>query len=143
MTQPLFHCDDDLAALATLSGLPEQQHRWPALLSEMLDVIHYALVRDGLSDEAAGRQSRVALLALARHFGGSTFYLPAGDSLSRALRDDEIFSQCGRMSAADLAKLHKITLQRVYQIVGEQLALRHRSIQPDLFAVTVQNATGA
>lgn len=134
MTEPLFTAPDDVAALASLTATQESAVKWPKLLANMVDVANSALRRDGLPAQQAGHYARVVMLALGQYCGGVTTYIPTGDALRRALRDDAIFRRCGKETPVDLAREYGLSEQRVYQIVGEQLALRRKAVQPDLFS---------
>lgn len=134
MTDPLFTEPDDVAALASLAAVQESAVKWPKLLANMVDVANAALVRDGLAAQQASHYARVVMFALGQYFGGVTTYIPTGDNLRRALRDDTIFRRCGKEAPVTLAREYGLSEQRVYQIVGEQLAMRRKSVQPDLFS---------
>lgn len=135
MTQQEAFATDpaELAALAEHgSAVPDD--KWPKLLADMLDVARTALARRGLSEEAADEQARTVMLALAKYFGGGSFYLPKGDEIHRALRDDRIWRDFGRLPVEEIARRHgNISLVRAYQIIAEQRALRRKRDQPELF----------
>lgn len=113
---------------AEVADLPEAANvsidRWPQSLADMLDVAASALERDGIPAEVANRQARLVMLELAEYHGGMCWYLPTGATIKRALRDDTIFRETGQFSMADIAQRHGISLQRAYQIVSQQRALR-------------------
>lgn len=126
---------DELDRLTALAGSTAAQNpdKWPRLLANMLDVVDAAFRRQGLAAAQAGSLARLAMLALAKYHGGVSFYLPSGEEIERALRDDEIWRDIGPLSAEDLARRHEISVQRVYQIYAEQRALRKARQQPGLF----------
>ena len=133
MTQgELLTPDENLAALAD-RAVDVPRDKWPKLLAEMLDVVEAGFVRDGMPPIDAARLARRAMLLLARYHGGHSFYLPAGDEIERALRDDAIFRDLGRIPADALARDHKLSEVRIYQIYREQKSLRLKAIQPGLF----------
>ena len=124
--------DDNLAELAD-TAVDVPRDKWPKLLAEMLDVVEVGFCRDGMAPEEAARLARRAMLLLARYHGGHSFYLPAGGEIERALRDDAIFRDLGRIPADILARDHKMSEVRIYQIYREQKALRMKALQPTLF----------
>ncbi|HJW23788.1 MAG TPA: Mor transcription activator family protein [Rhodocyclaceae bacterium] len=129
----LFPITEEDGVLLSEAAVAVPREHWPKSLADMLDVATAALERAGIAPDLAGEYSRRVLLAIAQFHGGLSWYLPAGDDIERALRDDAIFRASGRMSMTEIARRHKISLQRVYQIVAEQMALRRKAIQPDLF----------
>lgn len=136
MTDDLLAADPaELARLAesdaARAAVPIE--RWPRQLVELLDTASDALSRAGLAEVDAERLARIAISSIAKLHGGRSFNLPRGDVLDRALRDDAIWRDMGRVSADDLATRHGLTLQRVYQIYAEQRQLRRRRDQPSLF----------
>lgn len=124
--------DDELLKKAA-AALDVPREHWPKSLADMLDVAMAALERGGLTPDLAGEYARRVMLAIAKFHGGLSWYLPAGDDIERAMRDDRIFRDSGRVSPQEIARREDISLQRVYQIVAEQMALRRKALQPELF----------
>lgn len=136
---PLF--DDDHAELGLLLDridaipLGELHARWPQLLADMIDLFCAELQRQGY-DEVAARLSASKLVgALAHYYGGRAVYLPTGEALKAALRDNQLFDEWSR-SRGDvdgLAKKYSLTNSTVYAILRQQLALHRKRYQGDLF----------
>ncbi len=136
---PLF--DDDHAELALLldrmDAIPfsELHARWPQLLADMIDLFCAELQRQG-HDEVAARLSASKLVgALAHYYGGRAVYLPTGEALKAALRDNQLFDEWSR-SRGDidcLARKYALTNSTVYAILRQQLALHRKRYQTELF----------
>lgn len=135
MSGSLFDATDAAGLDALLGGdaVLERPEKWPKLLAEMVDVVEAALRRRGTGEERSGELARVAIGALAEYHGGGSFYLPMGESLKAALRDDAIWRAFGRTPVAEIARHHGISLQHCYRVIAEQRALHGRRAQPDLF----------
>ncbi|AXF76830.1 transcriptional regulator [Erwinia tracheiphila] len=133
--------DDDHAELGQLldrmDTIPtgELHARWPQLLADMVDLFCAELQRQGY-DEVAARLSAGKLVgALANYYGGRAVYLPTGDALRAALRDNQLFDEWSRSrgNVDVLAKKHTLTHSTVYAILRQQLALHRKRYQRDLF----------
>jgi len=102
---------------------------WPHMLVEMVGVITNKSVRDKrLSKDDAPVFARWVVLALAEHFGGMQIYLPTGDKLHIALRDQQIWAEFNGRNQKILARKFKLCEVRIYQILKEQQSL-HRAKQ--------------
>ena len=97
---------------------------WPATLAEMTDIATAELERDGVMAELAHRYARRAVLAIAFLFGGRAIYLPTGEKLRRAIRDNEIYTRANASNLAELAAEYGITVTSVYAVIARQRALR-------------------
>lgn len=120
-----------------LGGLDDAEiiRRWPKSLAEMSDVAIDALQRDGLDEPAATRQALVVLAALSRYHGGRMFYLPTGDSLERAIRDNRLWKAYDGKpeTVTRLAREESLTEVAVYRVLAEQRALHVAKVQSKLF----------
>ncbi|WP_341532838.1 Mor transcription activator family protein [Sodalis glossinidius] len=107
------------------------QRQWPQLLGALVDVMDNELQRQGFDPERARKQAA----ALAAYTGGRNYYLPKGDTLFNALRDDEIFSRWFKGTRIEsLRREYRLGQQQIYHIIATQRQLHARRTQPDLFA---------
>ena len=111
----------------------EIEDAWPQLLLNMLLVVQAAYVDAGAKPEQARELAFVAMRTLAHYHGGCTFYLPRGDRLEQALRDNRMWDEFNGRNIRELCTRYRLTEQRVYQVLAEQRTLRQRKIQPQLF----------
>lgn len=134
--------DDDHAEfgamLDTLDGIPDVvalRKNWPKLLSEFVDLFYSELRRQGLPEAQAIVAAPKLAGVLGNYFGGRVCYIPSGERLQQAIRDNRIFLdyQVGNGDIIPLAKKYRLTDSHIYSIIREQLALHRRRNQPDLF----------
>ncbi|BFI48137.1 MULTISPECIES: Mor transcription activator family protein [Yersinia pseudotuberculosis complex] len=135
---PLF--DDEHGELGQLLDridaipLGELHARWPQLLADMIDLFCAELQRQG-HDEVAARLSASKLVgALAHYYGGRAVYLPTGEALKAALRDNQLFDEWSRSrgDVDNLAKKYTLTNSTVYAILRQQSALHRKRYQGEL-----------
>lgn len=121
--------NDLLQAVATLDD-----HHWPYRLTEMVEVMAAAALRQGMAADQAEalRLAHWAVLVVADHFGGRQTYLPRGDSLRRALRDNHIWHEFNGRNVDELGSKYKMSAVRIYSILAEQRALHRAKVQPQL-----------
>lgn len=136
---PLF--DDDHADIGLLvdqlNDIPtsELQSRWPQLLADIVDLFHAELMRQGYDEPKARLAASKLVVALSHYYGGRAVYLPTGDTLKAALRDNQLFIEWSLESKGDidvLAKKYGLTNSTVYAIIRQQLALHRKRHQIDL-----------
>ncbi|EOF5041033.1 Mor transcription activator family protein [Providencia rettgeri] len=137
---PLFADDhtDVGQLLDQLDNIPvsELQSRWPQLLADIVDLFHTELIRQGYDEPKARLAASKLVGALSHYYGGRAVYLPTGDSLKSALRDNQLFIEWSLESRGDidgLAKKFGLTNSTVYAILRQQMALHRKRYQPDLF----------
>lgn len=137
---PLFA--DDHAELGNLldqlDSVPESelQSRWPQLLADMVDLFRAELLRQGYDDPKARLAASKLVTALSHYHGGRAVYLPTGDALKAALRDNQLFIEWSLTSKGDidgLAKKYGLTNSTVYAILRQQMALHRKRYQSELF----------
>ena len=118
-----------------LAKMPDTKDtkKWTERLSHSIDVLEALYKRRGMDAEQALELATVSVREFAQYHGGKQFYLPIGKKLDIAIRDRKIYAEIGKKSAEQLAAEHKLTPNRVYQIVRHQTALIRKKIQPDLF----------
>jgi Mor family transcriptional regulator len=125
---------DDLGDLLDRVGdefLPED--RWPQTLADMVDVLMAIAKRQGKDEQTAFRECRQSVVALSHYLGGRPIYLPKGDAINRALRDEEIFREANRNNIDLIAERHGFSRRAIEKIVARQTALHRRKLQGRLF----------
>ena len=98
----------------------ENPAKWESGLTSMIEVAASELRRLGRPEPAAAHEAEHVVCAIAAYYGGRQFYLPRGDSLKRARRDQDIAKRLGRESAEDLAVEYGLSVSRVYKIAKHQ-----------------------
>lgn len=113
----------------------EVKSAWPRSLAAMVDVVVAALARRGEPEERALELAVCALGAISRYHGGRMTYLPTGEALDRALRDNRMWlGYKGRREDIErMMREEKLTEQHVYRILAEQRALHLAKVQGALF----------
>ncbi|AXG42218.1 MULTISPECIES: Mor transcription activator family protein [Photorhabdus] len=113
----------------------ELQTRWPQLLADIVDLFSCELQRQNTSRDKAELAACKLAGALAHYYGGRAVYLPTGDTLKIALRDNQLFNEwsCSRGEVVQLAKKYHLTHSTVYAILRQQLALHRKRYQGELF----------
>lgn len=111
------------------------QKSWPRLVSDFIDLFCAELCRQGITEDKALLMSSKLVAVLGHYFGGRVCYIPTGERLKQAIRDNKIFLdyQIGNGNIGALAKKYDLTDSHVYFIIREQLAFHRKKYQPDLF----------
>lgn len=131
--QDIFGNDTHGNDLTAASSAQLEDHHWPRTMSELVDVFTARAMQDDIvSDEEASSLARWVVLILGNHLGGRQAYLPKGDKLRAALRDQQIWHDFNGRNQVELASKHQLTVIRIYQILSEQRALHRDKIQPKL-----------
>lgn len=120
------------AELAAHAAKKTLAAHWPETLVQMMDVACAALGRAGLESERAEHLARLITLAQANYIGGRSLYLPRGEALQRALRDDAIYRAARRGNTRALAAQHGLTDRAIQKIIRTQTLLRRARMQPEL-----------
>ncbi|EAO1206252.1 positive regulator of late transcription [Salmonella enterica] len=131
----LFEHDPGMAQLlAHMDNIPapELESRWPRSLVELIDILEAELTRQGHTEEPR-ILARKQALALSHYLGGRQYYIPCGNSMMTALRDDLIYCQFNGRNIEELRRAHKLSQPQIYQIIQRQRQLHTRRRQPDLF----------
>ncbi|WP_299734031.1 Mor transcription activator family protein [uncultured Endozoicomonas sp.] len=131
----LFGIDDqnnDIMAHLDNDAL-HQKHYWPGDLVELADVIRAQLKREGVDDEAIYRQAERVLLAMAFLCGGRNYYLPKGERIKNALRNKRIYDAFKGNNHRDLARQFRLSEQKIYEVLREQMQLHRNRVQHNLF----------
>lgn len=111
--------------------------RWERGMADVAETIISELNRLGIAN--AARVGCQVAISLCQERGGSYWYIPRGEGLSRAVRDMAIWHEHdGTVSGANgievLAKRHGLTEISVWRILARQRALHVKKIQGELFA---------
>lgn len=121
-----------------LDALPddELQKNWAKTLANFVDLFKAELMRNGIIDEDAVKLALKLAATLGYYFGGRVCYIPQGEQLKIAIRDNQLYLdyQKGNGDISLLAKKYNLTDSWVYSIIREQRALHIKRIQPDMFS---------
>lgn len=120
-------------ARASATDMREARHRWPQTLADLFDVLFAYNRRAGMDEAAAERDATERTFLLADYIGPRMVYLPSGEKLRLAVRDLSIFRNPAHRDVFELARLHKMTVQQVYNIIAEQTRLVRDRMQGKLF----------
>lgn len=120
--------------LDRMDQLPEDElgSKWPKSLAELIDVMAAELERQGLDPDRARRMAGKQAGAVAHFLGGRVYYLPTGDKLKDALRDDMIWAEFNGRNLDALASKFRLSQPHLYAILRQQRALHRARHQPDL-----------
>ncbi|MDO6527379.1 Mor transcription activator family protein [Motilimonas sp. 1_MG-2023] len=110
----------DLKAAASV-----EKHFWPSSLVEMSDVLYDACRRQlALPEKQIEQIANTTILALSAYFGGRTFYLPTGEKIEKALRDDLIYRLSLELPIANIGEKFGLSDASIHQIVKKQKQIR-------------------
>lgn len=115
------------------AGIEAPEDKWPQILAEIVDVLRAVSRKRGRSDAEAIADAEAGALAIGKHIGGATIYLPRGDRLREFLRDRRIWQEFTGGNTLELARRHGLTERHVQRILAEQRVIHVRRIQPQLF----------
>lgn len=93
--------------------------KWPARLREILDCLEDDLQRDH-SPEQARALARRCLMTVADNFGGHPAYLPRGDLLRAAWRNESLYARfdgTNYYQLADEARLSESQVRKIIEIL--------------------------
>lgn len=85
---------------------PELESRWPRSVVDLIDVLENELKRQNVSNprELARKQA----VALSCFLGGRQFYIPCGDTILTALRDDLLYCQFNGRNMEELRRQYRL-----------------------------------
>lgn len=98
---------------------------WPKTLAEMFDVLNALFVRRGRSQADAADDAQAAVMEIAMLAGGHSIYIPMGQRIKRALRDQCIAASFNGRNYCELARQHNLAENTVRVIVERQRAREH------------------
>ncbi|MBU2673550.1 MULTISPECIES: Mor transcription activator family protein [Hafnia] len=131
----LFEHDPAIVQLLDhLDNIPvaDMEGQWPQMLVALMDVLEGELSRQRIAGDNR-QQARKLATALAHYMGGRPYYLPNGERLKNALRDDMIYRSFDGRNIESLRRAHGLGQAQIYNIIAQQRALHSRRIQPELF----------
>lgn len=111
----------------------ELKHKWGKSLAEIYEFIVAELQHNDYQADEARAAAAVVIRALARYGGGRTMYLPMGDALERALRDNQIWHEFNGSNIDELQRKYRVSSIHIYRILARMRKLRRRELQPELF----------
>jgi len=107
--------------------------KYPIVMVELMDFIKVQLKNDfpAQTDEHNQKLSNSIAIGISAYCGGRDFYLPKGDILKRALRDDEIYNlfMVEKRTIKELARKFNLSDRTVYAVIRRQSALRNSNQQ--------------
>ncbi len=103
----------------------QKSPKYPALISDMYDVIYLALKPELPDDKLHIVTERILLVLLSNVIGGVSIYCPKADSVQRLIRDKDIYHQFNGNNTDELARRYKLSTRHIYNIVKEQRANHH------------------
>ncbi len=117
--------------------LAQSPGRWERGMAEIAETIIAELNRLGIAD--ANHVGCQVAIRLCQERGGTYWYIPRGEGLTRALRDMAIWHEHdGTVSGAQgieaLARRHGMTEISVWRILAQQRALHVKRVQGELFS---------
>ena len=130
------HDHDSVSQLLDQMGqipTPELKAKWPKSLAELCDVLAHELVRQKHAQPEAGLLAGKLAAALAHYMGGRAVYLPTGDTLFQALRNNAIFNEWKGNNIDDLSRKYGLSNPQIYAVIAEQRVLHRKRHQPDMF----------
>lgn len=109
-------------------------HRWPKAMAEMIEVLAAAAQRHGLATDQGGAKemARWVVMTLGQYFGGRQVYLPKGDILRAAIRDNQIWQEFTGHNHEALGIKYGVSTVWVYKIIEQQRAIHLARVQPQL-----------
>lgn len=129
----LFEIDDKAIELLDEIADPELRHKWPETMASMFDVVASSFRHEGFEPDKAARLAGLAVRSISIYHGGRPVYLPKGLG-GTFLRDREMFHlwMSGKATPDDLVNTHKLSYQRVMQVLDEQRKLWRKKHAPML-----------
>lgn len=112
---------------------PELKAKWPKSLAELCDVLTHELVRQKHAQPEAGLLANKLAAALAHYMGGRAVYLPTGDTLFQALRNNAIYNEWKGNNIDDLSRKYGLSNPQIYAVIAEQRVLHRKRHQQDMF----------
>lgn len=124
--------------LDQMDQIPSQElkNKWPKSLAELCDVLTSELLRNKHDKTDASTLASKLAGALAHYMGGRAVYLPTGDTLFQALRNNAIYNEWFRSrgnNIDELSRKYGLSNPQIYAVIAEQRVLHRKRHQPDMF----------
>lgn len=102
---------------------PELESRWPRSVVDLIDVLENELKRQNVSNprELARKQA----VALSCFLGGRQFYIPCGDTILTALRDDLLYCQFNGRNMEELRRQYRLSSRRSTRLLPARESCIH------------------
>ena len=118
---------EEYSKIDQLHDTPNQ--KWPERLADFHDLMEdYFNKSLKLDDKASHKHADQLTSLVAQYFGGRPFYMPKGKSLTRSLRDIEIYKKYTGRNQEELAEEYDISTAQIYAIISKQRKLRQRKL---------------
>lgn len=98
--------------------------KWPRTLVDLVDVATNDMKHAGINPNEASRCARISVGAIARYHGGRVFYLPRGEALEQALRNQQIWQEFTGDNVQALVAKFKLSDKQIYQVLNQHRQLR-------------------
>jgi Mor family transcriptional regulator len=141
-TIDMFGCEIEKGELSTqLERLLDEDsgHGWPDTLRDLFSLIE-RVIDQHRDDELL---SITLLSEICKAFGGDSFYLPKGQSISSLLRAIQVWKEFKGNNAFELSRKYKVSVREIQFIVARMRRLEMRRRQVDMFAGLDPLADGA
>lgn len=115
-----------------LDHIPDEEleKAWHGVLADMVALIKSELKRQG--EEFNGKTIEKIVLAIAHYMGSRSIYLPSGEKIKEALRNNAIYEEFNGKNTKELSKRYGLCEPHIYAIIRKQRQLVRRRYQPDL-----------
>lgn len=92
---------------------------YPEVLCDLAVCIQQTLAQIATADPAV-TPALAIVEGIRAQFGGSLLYIPKGEKLDRAARNVAIFAAFTGRNHRELARRHKMTVSKIYEIIAAQ-----------------------
>ena len=136
MQNDLFAHDEAIGQLLDqMDSIPSQElkNKGPKSLAELCDDLTHELLRNKHDESNAAALASKLAGALAHYMGGRAVYLPTGDTLFQALRNNALYNDWKGRNIDELSRKYGLSNPQVYAVIKEQRALHRKRHQPDMF----------
>ncbi|MNG01769.1 Mor transcription activator family protein [compost metagenome] len=132
----LFSDPDAALLLDQMDHIPadELTAKWPERISDLFHVLQSELARNGIEPENSIKLAAKCAGAIAWYMGGRATYLPTGETMKAALRDNIIFAEFTGNNIEMLSHKYNLSHPALYKIIATQRKALSRRLQPDMFA---------
>lgn len=144
----LFDGFDELdpeKALRHLGEVPLVKYQ--GTLLTMLQAVRLGLKQKQVAEDEIERLAPGLVMHLCDALGGGVGYIPRGEVVKRALRDERLFadwrgtSEVRGLTPPKLSRKYRLAVQTVYEVIARQKAL-HARHEPDMFGFSEDGGKG-
>ena len=102
---------------------------WHGTLADLCDCLTATFERMRPAPSEPRRLAEVVVLSISEYVGGRAVYLPRGDKLKIALRNDLIYRDYKKgIGIRDLVGMYRLTEQSIYKIISDQRTIRREKL---------------